>query len=163
MGFICIKNTKDFDSKNLITYVVLQGNNILTIGSGEGKRLKTLMGNKGSHNKAPLIGLCHKIFKGVPLEFYLGRYTCGSGKFSQEERSLQSIYGETVIDGYRGYKAAMSYLRSKLNISNDSVESILLDLMETHGDILNHSLSTLSTAEITERIFDGYWKKSKKL
>lgn len=161
-GFKKIQTTSDLKSLKMITYIVTQGYNILTIGSGEDKRLKTLMGNKGSHNKAPVIGLCHRLFN-HSLEFYVCQYTPGDGKFSKEERNIQDIFGEINIEGHLSYKDAMKFLRSKLNIDESSLESILLDLMETHGDILNHSLNTASTAQVVEELFGGYWKKSRNI
>ncbi len=157
-----INSTRDLKGYNLITYCVIQGDNILTIGSGEVKRLKTLMGNKGSHNKAPIIGLCNRIYKSN-IEFYICGYTKGQGSFSLEERALQSKFGEVNIDGHKEYKSSMIYLREKLEIIDNPVLSVLLDLMETHGDILQHSLNTPSTGQLVEDLFKGYWKKSNKI
>lgn len=161
-GFKRVYDTKDFKSDELITYVVLQGNNTLQIGSGKGNRLKTLMGNKGTHNKAPIVGLCFRLFA-EPLEFYLGSYKSAGTKNSLEEREIQAMYPETSVDGKVGYSEVMRYLRDKLSINEDSTEGLLLDLMETHGDILQHALNTASTGQITQDLFNGYWKKKKSL
>lgn len=162
-GFCEVSKTSSFSSDELITYAVVQGDNILQIGSGKGERLKTLMGNKGSHNKAPIIGLCKKIYSSIPIRFFKLNYTSAGTKNSVEERDLQKEFGETNLEGITKYSEAMHFLRSKIDIKENSIEAVLLDLMETHGDVLNHALNTQSTANIVEKMFDGYWKKSSKL
>ena len=150
-------------STPLVTYAVTQGKNLLTIGSGENKRLKTLMGNKGPHNKAPLVGLCHRLFP-EPLRFYACRYTPSAVRTkSTEEIALQSRFGNTNLCGHTDYNSAMRYLRLRLGIKETQIEALLLDLMETHGDVLVHALATPSTAQIVESLFGGYWKRARGL
>lgn len=143
-----------------VSYVVVQGENILTIGSGEAKRFKVLMGNLGGHNKAPLVGLCHRLFPAVPIQFYICSYTrAGEKSYSIEERELQARFGETHVNGHTSYGEAMAYLRSRLDSELDVVDRILLDLMETHGDVLYHALRTDSTAASIKRLFNNYWSR----
>ena len=160
-GFRQVKSPGDLGDE-LLTYAVVQGTNILSIGSGESRRLKTLMGNKGSHNKAPIIGLCNRIYK-EPMLFYVCAYTSfpDNRRCSVEERELQKEFGETNIEGHKGYSEAMRHLRERLNLSEGHLESVLLDLMETHGDVLNHALNTQSTARVVEAMFGGYWKRAR--
>ncbi|MBN8540755.1 MAG: hypothetical protein J0L82_10250 [Deltaproteobacteria bacterium] len=157
-GFMRVRSTRE-TLPELVTYAVIQGANILTIGSGKKERFKVLMGNRGAHNKAPLVGLCHRLFD-QPIEFYICKYTPAGATNSSEERELQRAFGETEIDGKRSYGEAMKYLRGQLGLNETSLEAVLLDLMETHGDILNHALRTESTAETVDQLFKGYWKKS---
>lgn len=161
-GFREVRQPREV-SDPYVTYAVVQAQHLLTIGSGENKRLKVLMGNSGVHNKAPLIGLCHRLFS-EPIRFFVCRYTRSSDKnCSVEERALQTKFGETNVHGHKSYREAMRHLRGKLGIQSNAVENILLDLMETHGDVLKHALATESTAATVERLFNGYWKKSRTL
>ena len=121
------------------------------------------MGNKGTHNKAPIVGLCNRLYT-EKIRFFVCAYTPHSNgnDCSQEERDLQDIFGNINIDGIKDYRSAMRHMRAKLGITEGSIEGVLLDLMETHGDVLNHALGTASTADLVEALFKSYWKKTKK-
>jgi hypothetical protein len=147
-----------------ITYAVVQGTDILTIGSGGRRRLETLMGGRGQHNKAALIGIARMCRPDSPLRFCVCRYT-GSKTPSLEEVALGARFGKTDVGEAKSCSAAIARLEGRFRqILDDRFEpaerlvaDILLDLMKVSGDVVAHAVSTPSAGAIVEKMFDGYW------
>lgn len=147
-----------------ITYAVVQGTDILTVGSGKRRRLTTLMGGVGQHNKAALIGIARLCRPDSPLRFLVCRYT-GSKTPSLEETALGARFGKTNVGDATTCSAAIALLEprfrqlldGRLEPAERCVAEALVDLMKVSGDIVAHALSTPNAGLIVEKMFDGYW------
>ncbi|MBN8542368.1 MAG: hypothetical protein J0L82_18400 [Deltaproteobacteria bacterium] len=166
-GFTEIKQKQAVPNSPMV-YLVAQGDSLITLGQcKDSRRLTSLKGGSGKHNKKPLVSLCHKWRPNHPICFFL-KVVDSASTATDLEREIHRRIGtlvqtdrptSTVIEGNYKYQSAIDWLIAEIH--NGATQSDrhldLIDLVRQNGDVFGVALQSPRLKSVAIEIFGDFY------